>query len=113
MSILAPLNKMGVSVSLSEKGKLKLTAKAPNPEAVEFVKRNRAAIITELQKSDLPNPDLPASCPFNTGGFAPEGCRFSHDLLMSLIVAGVMPDPKIGCMFKAVCGERKKQKEAK
>jgi hypothetical protein len=57
------------------------------------------------KKTTLPNPVLPATCPLNTGGRAPRGCRFSNDLLMTLIGAGVMPDQKAGCMFKHVCGE--------
>ncbi|BBO82470.1 hypothetical protein DSCO28_30360 [Desulfosarcina ovata subsp. sediminis] len=62
------------------------------------------------KKSDLPNPSLPPTCPFNTGGHAPAGCRFSHDLLMNLIYTGVMPDPEVGCMFKGCCGELPERK---
>ncbi|BBO88186.1 hypothetical protein [Desulfosarcina ovata] len=55
---------------------------------------------------DLPNPTMPPTCPFNTGGYSPAGCRFSHDLLMNLICTGVMPDPECGCPFRDICGER-------
>lgn len=70
---------------------------------IEFANNHKSSILEAL--ADLPNPDLPPTCPFNSGGYAPAGCRFAHDLLMNLIVAGVMPDPEVGCVFKDVCGE--------
>ena len=78
-------------------------------EIIEFAKNHKFAIIGAL--ADLPNPDLPATCPFNTGGYAPAGCRFSHDLLMSLIIADVMPDPDVGCILKHICGELPEKKD--
>ncbi len=63
--------------------------------------------LMEKRSADLANPGLPANCPFNSGGHAPAGCRFSHDLLMNLIVTGVMPMADGGCPFKGICGERR------
>jgi hypothetical protein len=112
MSYLNAIRNMGASVRLSKDGKLKLSGSGDHDSVVAYVREHKEDIIHELESSDLPNPDLPPICPFNTGGYAPDGCRFAHDLLMNLIVTGVMPDPEVGCMFKCVCGElpdRKKQ----
>lgn len=112
MSYLDAIRNMGASVRLSKDGKLKLSGTGDHDSVVAYVREHKVDIIHEIESSDLPNPDLPPTCPLNTGGHAPDGCRFAHDLLMNLIVAGVMPDPDVGCMFKHICGElpdRKKQ----
>ena len=61
MSILTPITDMGVSVSLSVNGKIKLTGKAETPQAVEFVRRHREAIIAALSQTG--EPGQCESCP--------------------------------------------------
>lgn len=112
MNPLATLRTMGVTVELADNGRLKIRGQEPNPAALEYAKQNKPAIIDAL-RSDLPNPSLPATCQLNHGGFAPAGCRFAHDLLMSLITAGVMPDRQVGCMFRDCCGELPDHREMK
>ena len=105
MSHLETIQKMGASVRLSIGGKLKLSGAGEQDAVVQYVREHKDSIIRELKTSVLPNPDLPPSCPFNTGGHCPMGCRFTTDLLCKLIRDGLMPDSDAGCMFKNVCGE--------
>lgn len=54
--------------------------------------------------SRTPFPSLPSDCPFETGGFCPPGCRYTTKFLVMMIKRGMLPDPKIGCPLRHVCG---------
>ena len=47
---------------------------------------------------------LPNDCPFVTGGYCPQGCRFETKQLLRLIEEDVLPDPDVGCPRRSVCG---------
>jgi len=103
MSILAPLTDMGVSVFLGENGKLKLQCGREIPEAVEYARQHKDAIIAELKSSANPAP-LPDACPLVNGGPCPPGCRFTNEVLAELIESGELPNRTTGCPLRSACG---------
>ena len=80
MSILTPLNDLGVSVSLSDNGKIKLTSKDEKPEAVEFVRRHREAILAALSQTGTPGQceSCPAAGYWDHSPYAGQGLLCFH-----------------------------------
>lgn len=106
MSTLAPLHELGVTVQVTDDGKLRLQCDREIPEAVEYARRNKQAIVAELTRDagKRGRPPLPDACPLVNGGYCPPECRFETRLMVRLIETGALPDPKIGCPLRHVCG---------
>lgn len=102
MDIITYLKDLGITPYLVGYDQLMIKKTKIDKEVKKFILNKKCEIIATLRK-ELPNPDLPADCPFNTGGYCPPKCAFNNRLFFKLLAQGVMQQAKNGCFLKNVC----------
>jgi hypothetical protein len=94
MSVLAPLKECGVAVTLAGNHKLVVQGHGDSTRAINYVRRNKEAIIRELssRSTEGTKPDswgLPLECPLLDKP-VPGGCRFEAKLYRRMVNEGVL-----------------------